>query len=345
MTERTPLLALSLEEMRTTITDLGYPAFRATQIHEWLYAKCVQTYDEMTNVPKTLRADLTLCHPLGAPRLLSEQISQDNTRKFLLSFEEGFAVECVALFDKNRLTACISSQAGCTAGCLFCATGAAGFTTNLTAWQIAEQIRYISFACQKRVSNVVFMGQGEPFFNTDAVFAALKQINSPDYFGIGARKITVSTCGVPSGIKLFSQLHEQFGLAVSLHSANQTIRDTLMPGVSVYPLKELKKSLLAYQTSTGRRITLEYLLIKDVNDSQKDAEELVSFCDGLDVYVNLLRLHETPESSLQPASSASEKTFLSVLQHAGVEGARRVSRGKDINAACGQLAQKEITEL
>lgn len=345
MTERTPLVALSLEEIEAAITILGYPAFRARQIHDWLYTKSAQSYDAMSNVPKALREELTRLHPFGSPRLLSEQISHDKSRKFLLSFEDDFAIECVALFDKNRLTACISSQAGCPAGCLFCATGAAGFTTNLTPWQITEQVRYISFACKKRVSNVVFMGQGEPFFNTDAVFNALKKLNSSNYFGIGARKITVSTCGVPSGIEKFSRLQEQFGLAISLHSANQTIRDTLMPGVSSYPLTELKKSLKRYQALTGRRITLEYLLIKDVNDSQKDAEELVAFCDSLKVYVNVLQLHETPASSLRPASYAAEKTFLSTLQHAGIESARRVSRGEDIDAACGQLAQKEINKL
>lgn len=335
-----PLVALAPDELEEAVLQLGGQKFRAQQIAGWLYRQHVQAYENMKNVDRALLQKLEAAHPLGAPTLLSEQVSRDGTRKFLLRLADGASVECVALFHKNRLTACISSQVGCHMGCVFCATGQSGFVRNLLPYEMAEQVRYIAHACQQRVDGVVVMGQGEPFLNTSATIAALDMLNDEARFGIGARKITVSTAGVLQGIEAFEALDKQYGLAVSLHSAVQTVRDALMPGVKHLPLPALKAALVDYTQRTNRRVTLEYLLLQDVNDGEEDLAALLAFCSGVHAYVNLLRLHATPLSGLRSATPAREQAFLRALRAQNIEASFRTSRGEDIDAACGQLAQK-----
>ena len=240
----------------------------------------------------------------------------------------------------DRLSVCVSSQVGCPMACQFCATGREGLTRNLTAAEIISQVALVQEDFQERVSNVVVMGQGEPFLNYNEVLAALRILNSRDDFNIGARHITLSTCGIIDGIDRLSQEPEQFTLAVSLHSALQEKRDQLMPKVAKQPLSNLKKAVERYTQSTNRRVSFEYLLIKDVNDSEEDLQALLDFCDGLLCHVNLLPVNTVEGSPLQAASPATAKHWVETLIHYGVETSFRKSRGADIDGACGQLKNK-----
>ena len=224
--------------------------------------------------------------------------------------------------------------------CQFCATGREGLARNLTAAEIISQVALVQEDFQERVSNVVVMGQGEPFLNYDEVLTALRILNSRDDFNIGARHITLSTCGIIDGIDRLSQEPEQFTLAVSLHSALQEKRDQLMPKVAKQPLSNLKKAVERYTQSTNRRVSFEYLLIKDVNDSEEDLQALLDFCDGLLCHVNLLPVNTVEGSPLQAASPATAKHWVETLTHHGVETSFRKSRGADIDGACGQLKNK-----
>lgn len=334
-----PLVALSSSELKNTMVNNGEKAYRASQVEQWLYHKFAWSYSEMTNVPKPVLKTLEEQFQLSPIKLVSQETSVDGTQKYLLELHDGLRIECVALFQNDRLTACISSQAGCAMQCVFCATGQNGFRRNLHAYEIVEQVRFISHAAKKRVNNVVFMGQGEPFANTNAVIKALGMLNDTSRFGIGARKITVSTAGLPNGIKTLSSTNKQFGLAVSLHSARQSVRDALMPGISTISLEKLKETLQTYNKKTGRRITLEYLLINEINDTNEDVEALLAFCENLHIYVNLLRLHSVPHTLYRPSSQTREHFFLHTLRSNNIEAAIRTSKGADITAACGQLAQ------
>ena len=240
----------------------------------------------------------------------------------------------------DRLSVCVSSQVGCPMACQFCATGREGLTRNLTAAEIIAQVALVQEDFQERVSNVVVMGQGEPFLNYDEVLTALRILNSRDDFNIGARHITLSTCGIIDGIDRLSQEPEQFTLAVSLHSALQNKRDRLMPKVAKQPLSDLKKAVERYTQSTNRRVSFEYLLIKGVNDSEEDLQALLDFCYGLLCHVNLLPVNTVEGSPLQAASPATAKHWVETLIHYGVETSFRKSRGADIDGACGQLKNK-----
>ncbi len=244
----------------------------------------------------------------------------------------------------DRLSVCVSSQVGCPMACQFCATGREGLTRNLTAAEIISQVALVQEDFQERVSNVVVMGQGEPFLNYDEVLTALRILNSRDDFNIGARHITLSTCGIIDGIDRLSQEPEQFTLAVSIHSALQEKRDQLMPKVAKQPLSDLKKAMERYTQSTNRRVSFEYLLIKDVNDSEEDLRALLDFCDGLLCHVNLLPVNTVEGSPLQAASAATAKHWVETLSHHGVETSFRKSRGADIDGACGQLKNKLAQE-
>ena len=243
----------------------------------------------------------------------------------------------------NKLSVCASTQAGCAMGCAFCATGAAGLTRSLSASEIYEQVMHVRDDFDARVTSVVLMGQGEPFMNYDATLAAMRRLNSPDGAGIGARHITVSTCGVIPMIKRFASEPEQFTLAVSLHSAVQKTRDALMPGVRKYSLIHLYDIMGEYVDKTGRRPTYEYALIKGVNDSDNELGALRDFCRGTLCHVNIIQLNEIEGSKFHPTSPARAQEFVNSLNSVGVEATIRLSRGSDIDAACGQLFQKRNT--
>lgn len=338
--QRTDLKALSRTQLQELLVNMGQPAFRAKQIESWIWEKGVSSFDQMTNLPKSLRAALAEQCTLGGTSLVASQKSADGSKKYLLSFEDGTTVECVGMPTDKRLTVCASTQAGCGMGCAFCATGASGLTRSLTAGEIYDQVIHVRNDFGTRVTGVVLMGQGEPFANYENTLAALRRLNAPDGMGIGARHLTVSTCGIIPMITRFSHEPEQFTLAVSLHSAVQKTRDALMPGVKRYSLLRLYDAMGEYADRTGRRPTYEYALIKGVNDSDEELTYLCDFCRDTLCHVNIIQLNQVSGSKFQPASARRAEDFVRRLASVGVEATIRQSRGADIDAACGQLRQR-----
>lgn len=329
---------MGVSEFHAFCLDLGLPGFRSRQILSWVYGKGARSYDEMTNLPKDLRSSLTERCPLRPPSVVLKRVSSDGTRKYLIEFADGVSVETVGLPAGDRLTVCFSTQAGCGMGCTFCATGQAGLTRSLTPGEMVWQILAVADDFGRRVTNVVAMGQGEPFLNYDNVRSALTIINGSDYLGIGARHITVSTCGILKGIETFSNEPEQFTLAVSLHSAIQDTRDALMPGVARYPLLLLRDACVRYLHATDRRITFEYSLVHGVNDSDAHLDALIGFCSGLLCHVNLIPINPT-DAAFAPSHESTVQRFRRELMRHDIEASVRVARGTDIEAACGQLKQ------
>ena len=338
--DRINLKGLSHKDLLELLEGMGQPAFRAKQIESWIWEKGAVSFDEMTNLPKSLREELRAQYTLGGTAQAACQRSEDGSRKYLLRYEDGTMVECVGMPSDKRLTVCASTQAGCAMGCAFCATGAAGLTRSLTAGEIYDQVSHVRNDFDMRVTGVVMMGQGEPFANYDATLAALRKLNSPEGMGIGARHLTVSTCGIIPMITRFSKEPEQFTLAVSLHSAVQKTRDALMPGVKRFSLLRLYDAMGEYTDRTGRRPTYEYALIKGINDSDEELGYLCDFCRDTLCHVNIIRLNQVPGSKFQPASARRANDFVRRLGSVGVEATIRQSRGSDIDAACGQLRQR-----
>ena len=334
------LHTLTRGELQDLLATLGQPKFRAKQIEEWVWEKNAQSFEEMTNLPKSLREELSRHLTLGGTTEVARQVSLDGSRKYLLRYPDGVSVECVGMPTRNRLAVCASTQAGCAMGCAFCATGAAGLTRSLTASEIYEQVMHVRDDFNTRVTSVVLMGQGEPFMNYDATLAALRRLNSPEGAGIGARHLTVSTCGVIPQIMRFANEPEQFTLAISLHSAVQRTRNALMPGVRKYSLINLYNVMGEYVNKTGRRPTYEYALIGGINDTESELQALCDFCEGTLAHVNLIQLNEVEGSKFHPSTQARAEEFVRRLAQVGVEATIRNSRGADIDAACGQLKQR-----
>jgi len=319
----------------------GQPVFRARQLTKWLYGRGVSSYDQMTDLPLAWREQLRSQAPLTTPELIVRQVSPtDGTRKYLWRLADGVTVESVGLPTTDRLTVCFSTQAGCAMGCAFCATGAAGLTRDLAPGEMVDQVRLIGEDFGLRVTNAVAMGQGEPFANYEATLDALRFMNSADGLAIGARHITVSTCGLISGIDRFAKEPEQFTLAVSLHSAVQSTRDELMPGVRSVRLPELRESVTSYAERTGRRPSFEYALIEGVNDSPAQLDALTEFTRGLLCHVNLIPVNAVEGSAMHRGPSERAREFVATLGRHGVEASIRAERGADIDAACGQLKQR-----
>lgn len=334
--------SLTEEEIADLVKELGQPAFRAKQICEWIFAKQAGSFDEMTNIPKKLREELAARFTFATPTEITKQVSYDGSRKYLLQFADGTSVETVGMPSRNKLSVCVSTLAGCAMGCAFCATGFNGLTRSLTAREIVDQVIHVSRDFGERVTSVVFMGQGEPFVNMDATVEALRILNDPDGMAIGARHLTVSTCGVIPGIRRFAELPEQFTLAISLHSAVQSTRNKLMPGVKKYTLPRLHEAIQQYVEKTGRRPTYEFAMIEGINDTNPEMEALIDFCRGTLCHVNLIPLNDTPASLMKPSPMKKIETLQKRLQMHGVEATIRNSRGNDIDAACGQLKQKHL---
>lgn len=333
---------LDLEELQNLVKELGQPAFRAKQLNEWIHEKNACSFDEMTNLPVAMREKLSERFSFNVPVELVKQVSKDGSRKYLLQFADGVSVETVGMPNRNKLAVCISSQAGCAMGCAFCATGLAGLSRSLTAQEMVDQVLHVSRDFGERVTSVVFMGQGEPFANFDATIDALRALNDPDGLAIGARHLTVSTCGVIPGIRRFAELPEQFTLAISLHSAVQGTRNQLMPGVKKYTLPRLHEAIQLYVEKTGRRPTYEFAMIDGINDTNPEMQALIDFCAGTLCHVNLIHLNNIPDSPFRPSPIEKVETLQRRLTMHGVETTIRNSRGSDIDAACGQLKQRRF---
>jgi 23S rRNA (adenine2503-C2)-methyltransferase len=339
------ITALDRPGVAATLTALAQPAFRTTQVVRWLYGRGVDSFEEMTDLPRDLRERLAARFVIGSARVAERQESIDGTRKYLVQFADGVSVEAVGLPDDGRLTVCFSTQAGCGMGCAFCATGRAGLTRDLTPGEMVRQLRLVASDFGERITNAVAMGQGEPFANYDATIAALRFMNAPDGSGVGARHLTVSTCGLIAGIRRFSCEPEQFTLAVSLHSAVQSTRDRLMPGLRGVRLPALRQAILDYTDVAGRRPTLEYALVAGINDTDDELGALIDFCRGALVHVNLIPVNPVAGSGLQRSAPDRASAFRHALMAAGTEASIRVERGADIDAACGQLRQRDADDL
>lgn len=352
--------AYSYEELVVLLADLKQPRFRADQIVQWLYARGVQDYQEMSNIPRSLIKTLEDRFPLASPSVINQQVSFDGTQKYVLSFHDNTQAETVAIPSRlssndssqkkngvtqdsqekevgsgQRLTVCVSTQVGCAMDCSFCATGKEGFTRNLLPGEIVDQVLIAQKHMNTRVSNVVTMGQGEPFLNYKNTLSALRLLNSPKGLAIGARHMTISSCGITKGIRMLAEEPEQFTLAVSLHSAEQKIRNSLMPRMANEPLEALKKALLEYVKKTNRRVSLEYLMLNGINDTPKALKALLSFCKGLLCHINLLPINTIEGSAYTP--SPASKAWMQQIEKAHIPVTIRNSRGSDIAGACGQL--------
>jgi 23S rRNA (adenine2503-C2)-methyltransferase len=330
------------ENVREVLLQLKQPRYRTQQLLEWIWAKDAQSYDEMTSIPRAIRADLAELLPLVRADIVQRQVSRDGTRKYLMQFNDGHQVEVVGLPSENRLTVCASTQIGCAMGCTFCATAQGGLVRNLTSAEIVDTVVLVARDFKSRVSSVVMMGQGEPFANYDATLEALRILNAPWGLNIGARHLTVSTCGLIAGIKRFAAEPEQFTLAVSLHSAFQSKRDKIMPGVSTQTLYELRDALIGYYEKTGRRPSLEYALVAGYSDTSEEIDALGMFASAIGAHVNLIPLNAWEATArLQPTTAPRIREITTLLRNRyGIEATQRVRRGADIDAACGQLRQR-----
>lgn len=331
------LAGLRLEELENLMDELGATKFRARQIHNWIYDKSVSSIDEMTNLAKDFREELKKRFIVTDTKIKIKQSSSDGTLKYLIEYPDGECVETVLMRFDNRanLTACVSSQVGCAVNCSFCATGKRGFIRNLTAKEIIEQVLTIQRDTGLKVTNIVFMGQGEPLLNLKNVLEALDMFNHD--FQIGSRRITISTSGIIPKINELASYELQSTLAVSLHAPNHKLRAEIMPVENKYPIEELKKSLLNYIEKTGRRITIEYIMIHGFNDTVECAKELAYFLNDLKCNINLIPYNSVEETKYRKSSNNDIMKFKYLLEHSGKKVTVRLERGADIDAACGQL--------
>ena len=340
---RINLLELSPDDARqalfAALAALGQPSYRAEQVLRRLWINPAPDFASMPELPAALRAALTERFDLPRLALAVRQASTDGTEKFLFTLVDGQTIETVAIPDGDRMTFCISSQAGCALACAFCATGVMGFQRNLAVHEIAGQVRELAMlSTAVRATNIVFMGMGEPLKNWKAVSETLTILNSPEGFGIGARHITVSTVGVLPGIIALGQRPEQFRLAISIHAPNDTLRQELMPVNTKFPLAEVIEAAAAFD----RRVTFEYVMLGGVNDTRVLALQLVSLAKACRAFVNLIPLHPGGGLGFIPTPRDGIHQFANWIREAGVEVAIRRSRGLDISAACGQLRVEKI---
>ena len=334
------LSGLNLKEIEQITDSLGATKFRARQIHNWIYLKSVKEIDEMTDLSIKFREELKKFAIVKNIKIKVKQVSSDGTIKYLLEFPDGECVETVLMRFDNRsnLTACVSSQVGCAVNCSFCATGKRGFIRNLTYKEIIEQVLTIQRDTGLKVTNVVFMGQGEPLLNLDNVLKAMEIFN--ENFQIGARRLTISTSGIIPKIKELADIGLQSTLALSLHASNHSVRSKLMQIEDKYPMDELHNALKYYIDKTGRRITIEYLLIKGLNDTVEAAKELAYYLKDIKCNINLIPYNPTEKNDYERPSNNSIMKFKALMEHSGKKVTVRLERGADIDAACGQLRGK-----
>lgn len=329
-------------DIEAIVAELGMPEFATNQILSWIYEKGVDNVDSMTNISKRHRELLDARLFFRRSSKVVEKIASDNTRKLLLAWDEGTKkTETVMIPTPKRNTACVSSQVGCPVGCTFCASGLDGLEGNLDVGQIVEQV--IALGADS-ITNIVFMGMGEPLANYGAVTRAIRILNAPWGCGIGARKITVSTVGLPAAIERLATFDIPVTLALSLHAPNDELRKQLIPWAKFSSIEDILKACATYFSATGREITLEYLLLSGVNDRISEAKELAELCHTLRCNVNLIRYNEVDGIEFKRPQSAQVRRFQETLQNAGVNAHIRASRGRDIDAACGQLKRHyEVT--
>ena len=354
---RVSLLEMGLDELTTFVKELGQPAYRARQIWEWMYQRYAFDFEQMSNLPASLRAQLAERATLHVLTPVVEQVSQaKDTLKILFQLRDGQTIEAVLMLYDKRRTLCISSQAGCAMGCTFCATALGGLARNLTAGEIVAQVLYFArylatpgalplteVERPSSVTNIVLMGMGEPMHNYKNVWTALRRLTDPGTFGLGARNITLSTVGLVPMIDRMAEEGLQIGLAVSLHAPNDELRTQLVPVNKGFPVDELLAAVERYIAKTKRRVTFEYALMRGINDSEALAHELGQKLQHLLCHVNVIPLNPIPDSKFQPTSDADTQRFVEILREYGISATVRLRRGIEINAGCGQLQRSQTT--
>jgi 23S rRNA (adenine2503-C2)-methyltransferase len=329
-----PLLGASVTELTAWVQQQGQPSYRGKQLHDWIYNKGVRSLADISVFPKNWRSELADI-PIGRSSLHYRSVAPDGTVKYLLKLSDGEIVETVGIPSDKRLTVCVSTQVGCPMACDFCATGKGGYKRNLTRAEIVDQVLTVQEDFQQRVSNVVFMGMGEPLLNTENVILAIKSINQD--VGIGARSLTLSTVGIRDRILQVAEHQLQITLAVSLHAPNQALREQLIPSAKPYPIEDLLAECREYVEITGRRVTFEYILLAGVNDLPEHALELSKRLRGFQSHVNLIPYNPIQEVDYKRPTRDRIETFVNVLQQQNTAVSVRYSRGLEADAACGQL--------
>ena len=333
------LLGKSISELTDWVQQQGQPAYRGKQLYQWLYQKGARSLLDISVFPKKWREEMS-DYPIGRSTIHYRSVAPDKTRKYLLRLADGLIIEAVGIPTAKRLTVCVSSQVGCPMDCDFCATGKGGFTRNLKAHEIIDQVLTVQQDFEQRVSNVVFMGMGEPMANLEEVVAAIKSLNQD--VGIGARSITVSTVGIPGKIQQLAQHELQIVLAVSLHASNQALREQLIPSAKKYTLSELLNECRDYVGVTGRRVTFEYILLAGINDLPENARELSRLLKGFQTHVNLIPYNPISEVDYQRPNKNRIQEFTNILESAKIAVSVRYSRGLEADAACGQLRASKV---
>lgn len=331
------LRSMTTDELQVVVCELGEPKFRAKQIFEWLHKKNVNTFDEMTNISKSMREKLAEKYKISNLKIVEKKESKDGTVKYLFALDNDNIIESVFMRYSFGNAVCVSSQAGCRMGCSFCASTLNGLEYNLLAGEILEQVYEIQKDTGERVSNVVLMGSGEPLDNYGNVLKFIRLINDENGLDIGQRHITLSTCGLAEKILLLKEEDLQITLAVSLHAPNDEIRQSIMPVAKKYSMDELLNACKNYADTTKRRVTFEYALIKDVNDSIECAKELSHRLKNMLCHVNLIPVNDVKERNYKRSSETAIQDFADYLNSKGIETTVRRKLGSDINAACGQL--------
>src|SRR4051812_37944333 len=360
--------SLSVQAFDTLAIDWGWPKYRANQVRDWVYKKDTLDPNLMTNLSKLDRERLSSTMSFGDSEIAVKQLSEDGTIKLLLRWVNGSSAETVMIPDGQRYTACVSSQVGCPVGCKFCASGIGGVKGNLTAGQIVEQVIRLNQVMKEndairhptddrkpnapgrasdalRITNIVFMGMGEPLANYANVMSAIRILHDPNCLNLGARRMTISTVGVPPKIRELAREDLPLNLAISLHAPNEALRRELIPWAEHFSIDEILSAARYYFDQTGREITLEYILLAGVNDQPEHARQLAQVCKTLRANVNLIRYNEVASLPYGRPKAEDVVTFQSILRHNGINAHVRKSRGRDIDAACGQLRRKELAQI
>ncbi len=338
------LKSMTQPEIGAVLKELGQPAFRAKQVYTWLH-KGVRSYEEMTNLPKSLRDVLAEKYPICPPKVVRKQESQkDGTIKYLWQLADGNCVETVLMRYHYGNTVCISTEVGCRMGCAFCASTIGGLVRKLEPYEMLDEVLFTQIDSGLPISHIVLMGIGEPLDNFDNVMRFLELVNSEDGMKISMRHISLSTCGLIPMIDELAKRKLQLSLAISLHGPNNEIRGKIMPVNKAYPIEPLLEACHRYYDATGRRIHFEYAMIDGVNDSEENARELLRRLKGLGAHVNMIPLNHVEESPLKPSSRSAVLKFQKILEDGGITATVRRTLGGDIDASCGQLRRKYTKE-
>ena len=340
----TDLKSMTLEEITAALRAMGEPSFRGKQVFTWLH-RGITDFDEMMNIPKSLREKLRAEYYITVPTVARKQVSKlDGTIKYLWELQDGNCIETVLMSYHHGNTVCISSQVGCRMGCKFCASTLAGKVRDLTPSEMLDQVLFTQLDSGREISNIVLMGIGEPLDNFDEVMRFLENISSPEGVNIGMRNISLSTCGLVPKIDQLAEKKLQLTLSVSLHAPNNEIRSGMMPVNDAYPVEVLMQAVRRYQETTGRRVSFEYSMVRGVNDSDICAKQLADLIRGMGAHVNLIPINPVDGSPYSATDAANVRRFQKMLEDLGVNATIRRRLGTDISAACGQLRREDAKQ-